>query len=205
MGKIMIIKHAETKYPIDNLLAKRWSPRAFDEQKAVTYQQIIQLCEAARWSPSSGGDEPWRFIIWDKNEDLNSWELAIDTLDEFNRIWVINAPILIGVCSYNNWRKNKETLNKWSQFDTGAACMSIYLQAVSMGLVAHPMGGFIQEKFKETFSIPDDITIMAMIAVGYQGESEILDEYNMKRESLPRKRQPLGNNFYLNVWGNPII
>ena len=64
-------KTAITQVPIDPLIAKRWSPRAFDATKSVTQAQIIALLEAARWAPSCFGDQPWRFIVWDKSIDFS--------------------------------------------------------------------------------------------------------------------------------------
>ena len=51
-------KPAITQVPIADLIAKRWSPRAFDASKPVSQAQIIALLEAARWAPSCFGDQP---------------------------------------------------------------------------------------------------------------------------------------------------
>ena len=60
-------KPAITSVSIQETIAKRWSGRAYDATKPVSHEQIIALLEAARWAPSCFGDEPWRFIVWDKN------------------------------------------------------------------------------------------------------------------------------------------
>jgi len=62
----MLEKPAITQAPIHDLLAKRWSSRAFDKNKMLSRQDITSLLEAARWSPSCYGDEPWRFVVCDK-------------------------------------------------------------------------------------------------------------------------------------------
>jgi hypothetical protein len=48
------------------LLARRWSPRAYDANRPVTRSQLLALIEAGRWAPSCNGDEPWRYLIWDR-------------------------------------------------------------------------------------------------------------------------------------------
>jgi hypothetical protein len=44
-------KPAETTYPIEELLKRRWSPRAFAD-RLVEPQKLLSLWEAARWSAS---------------------------------------------------------------------------------------------------------------------------------------------------------
>ena len=78
-------KPAITQVPIADLIAKRWSPRAFDANKPVSNEQIIVLLEAARWAPSCFGDEPWRFLVWNKNADAEAWQQAFDCLAPSNQ------------------------------------------------------------------------------------------------------------------------
>lgn len=199
----MLEKKAITKFEINEILAKRWSIRAFDPDKEIEKEKILAICEAARWSPSSGGEEPWNFIIFDRFREPKSFEKILNCLSDYNQIWVKNAPVLILTIAREKWR-NSEELNRWSQHDTGAAAMSIYIQAVSMGLMTHPMGGFSVEKVINEFGIPDGFTPMAVIAIGYQGQLDVLDEYNKKREISARKRREISDNFYFGEWGREI-
>lgn len=200
----MLTKRAITAVPIDDLLARRWSCRAFEVNKPVSREQVIALCEAGRWSPSCNGEEPWRFLVWDKNHDFEAWERAFYCLNPGNQKWVKNAPVLFAAIAGSQFKK-EGVPDRWGQFDTGAASMSIYLQAVSMGLMAHPMGGFDSDKLRSEFNIPVEYTPMAMIAVGYQGEADILEPYQMKAELGERKRQHLGTEFFDGQWEKPII
>ena len=199
----MLAKPATPATPIHDLMAQRWSPRAFDAQKPVTRKQVFALVEAARWAPSCFGDEPWRYIVWDRTQDAASWQKAFDCLAEGNQVWVKNVPILIAATADPHFRHNGKD-NRWSQYDTGAASMSICLQAVALGLAAHQMGGFDAQKLAAAFAIPDNITPMAMIAVGYQAEPKILEGGVHANEIAPRKRQPLGSLFFDGAWGKAI-
>jgi hypothetical protein len=60
-------KPAETRYPINHLLQKRWSPRAFAND-AVDHADLLSLFEAARWTPSSGNQQPWSFIVTTRHD-----------------------------------------------------------------------------------------------------------------------------------------
>ena len=83
----MLNKPAVTGPPIHDLLASRWSPRAFDAAKGVSRDQALALVEAARWAPSCFGDEPWRVIVWDRMRDPASWKKAFDCLAEGSQVW----------------------------------------------------------------------------------------------------------------------
>ncbi len=199
----MLVKKAVTSEGINDTIARRWSCRAFNINKPVPRESIISICEAGRWAPSCRGDEPWRFIVWDLYRDREAYLKAFACLDEWNQRWVKNAPVIIGVFADTKFRRGNG--NRWGQFDTGAAAMNMYLQAVDCGLMAHPMGGFDEEKIKIAFAIPGQFTPMAMIAAGYQASPEIIDDDGQRKsETAERKRQPLGSCFFDSQWGNGI-
>lgn len=195
-------KLAETSQPIHELLARRWSPRAFDPAKAVTRAQLISILEAARWAPSCSAAEPWRFIVWDRMRNERDWQRAFDCLDPGNQEWVVNAPVLIASFADSRFRSGKP--NRWGQHDTGAANENLYLQATALGLQAHPMAGYDRERLVATFAIPPEFTPMAMIALGHPGNPDTLSEKNRARELAKRVRRPLRENFFENTWENPV-
>jgi len=196
----MLRKPAQTSRPIHELLARRWSTRAFDAAKPVTREQLTTLLEAGRWAPSCNGDEPWRYPVWDRARDSEGFEKAFDCLSDNNRKWVKNVPLLMLSCAGSNFAATGKP-NRWTQHDTGAASLSIALQADVLGLAAHQMGGFDAEKARAAFGIPAEYTPMAMIAVGYQAAPDVLDEETKKKELIPRARKPLGERFFEGGWG----
>jgi len=191
---------AQTSKPIHDLLARRWSPRAFDPNRPVSRDQLKVLLEAGRWAPSCNGDEPWRYLIWDKGRDAAGWQKAYDCLSENNKKWVKNVPLLMLSCAGSNFEATGKP-NRWTQHDTGAASVSMALQAVAMGLVVHQMGGWDVEKARAAFAIPADYTPMAMIAVGYQTTADILAEETKAKELRPRARKPIAERFFEGGWG----
>lgn len=197
-------KPATTQAPIHDVIANRWSPRAYDANKVVSQTQIISLLEAARWAPSCFGDEPWRFIVWDKNQDAAAWERAYDCIVPGNQTWAKDAPVFILICADSLFSHNQKP-NRWSGYDTGAAAVSLCLQATSMGLATHQMGGFDCEKARAAFGIPEQVEMMSMLAVGYAADADTLSDELKERELAPRKRRPLAELFYEGVWNQPII
>jgi nitroreductase len=196
----MLKKPAQTSRPIHDLLARRWSTRAFDAAKPVTREQLTTLLEAGRWAPSCNGDEPWRYLVWDRARDPEGFQKAFDCLSDNNKKWVKNVPLLMLSCAGANFAATGKP-NRWTQHDTGAASLSIALQADVLGLAAHQMGGFDAEKARAAFGIPAEYMPMAMIAVGYQAAPDVLDEETKKKELAPRARKPLAERFFEGGWG----
>jgi nitroreductase len=199
----MLEKTAITSVPIHDLMHRRWSPRAYDANRPVTRAQLAALLEAARWSPSCNGVEPWRYLIWDRARDPEGFEKAFDTLSDGNKLWVKNVPLLmLSIASSDPLPPDRP--NRYTQHDTGMASMCLALQAVALGLIMHQMAGFNADKARAAFAIPADYTPMAMIALGYQGSTDVLDEETKKKELRERTRRPLGERFFEGGWGKSV-
>jgi nitroreductase len=91
--------------------------------------------------------------------------------------------------------------NRWASYDTGAASVSLCLQATALGMCTHQMGGFSTDKAREVFNLPTDCSPMSMIAVGYQDKVEVLDDDFKENELATRSRAPLNERFFVGQWG----
>jgi len=199
----MISKPAVTSQPVDPLIRKRWSGREFVENEPVSREQIIALLEAARWAPSCWNDQPWRYLVFDRFHNKDAWQKAFECLSEGNQKWVIKTPVLLIAFADTQFTRNGKP-NRWGQHDTGAASTSLCLQAASMGLMAHQMGGYDRDKVRETFGVPERYDIMSMIAVGHPADEKEIDPDELVRELEPRERAPLGEHFFDSAWEKPI-
>jgi nitroreductase len=196
-------KPAATCVKIHDIIGNRWSPRAIDAHKPVSPDDLLALLEAARWASSCFNDQPWRFVVCNKSTDATSWENALAVLAEKNQRWAKNAPVLMLAVAMANFNHNGNP-NRWSMYDTGAASASLCLQASALGLVVHQMGGFDADKARAVFGLPADCTPMAMMAVGFQAEADILDEDFKAAEVAERSRADLSTHFYAGKWGAGI-
>ncbi|MEY3909344.1 MAG: hypothetical protein RIT47_35 [Pseudomonadota bacterium] len=200
---LLMKKPAITEQPIHSILSDRWSSRAYDPDQLVSQESFLSLMEAARWSPSCMGDQPWQFISFHK-KDATSWTQALNCLSVGNQNWAMDASILILACARQSF-SNNEKPNRWNQYDTGAACENICLQATSLGLVAHQMGGFDVEKSRQLFQIPGQYDLMSFIAIGYPLAVEKISAEALVKEKEARKRKPLREIFYTNQWGEQSL
>ena len=196
-------QRANAHTDIHDIIAKRWSPRAFDATRAVEHAKLTACLEAARWAPSCFGDEPWRFIVCDRSADAASWQRLHDCLTPKNQSWAGKAPVLLLSCAGSRFRAGGKP-NRWAQYDTGAATMSLCLQATALGLASHQMGGFDAEKARATFAIPTEFTPMAVVALGYQTHVGELDEGFHALETGERSRRNMGEHFFAGAWDAPF-
>jgi len=191
-------KIATTEVPINKVIAQRWSPRAFDSSYIITEDEIKSLFEAARWAPSCYGDQPWQFVLFNK-VDATAWTSALNCLSVGNQNWAMDASILIVVCANKNFNHNHE-LNRWAHYDTGAAAENICLQATSIGLSAHQMGGFDQDKVRSLSNIPTKFDILACMVVGKNLDESKLSKVQKDKEGQVRSRKQLEDIYFINEW-----
>ena len=129
---------------LSNLITDRWSPVAFDS-RAVDYEKIHLLFEAARWAPSSNNAQPWRFIY--ATREMPDFKVFLDLLSEYNRQWASNAPLLVmPLAQVISTYKNRP--NRLAFYEAGMAVGNLLVQATAMGLVVHQMNGSDFEKAK---------------------------------------------------------
>ncbi|TDY40191.1 nitroreductase [Paraburkholderia rhizosphaerae] len=193
----MIKKIAATEVPIHELLASRWSPRAFSSEP-VSHEHLHAVLEAARWAPSSYNAQPWRFVVFDRSVDEVAFKKAFSTLVPFNQGWNRPLPVLIAVTTQT--LTHKGDVNRCASYDAGAAAMALVLQAHALGLGAHQMSGFDVKAFRQAFEIPGDVEVIAMIALGHYGEAEKLDPVLREREKSVRARLPLAEIAFAGAW-----
>jgi nitroreductase len=196
----MIEKRAITSVPLIDPLGLRWSGRAYDSRRPVARAHLLALLEAARWAPSCFGDQPWRYIVCDRNADGAAWQSAFDCLVPGNQTWAANAPVLILSLADTLFAHNGKP-NRWGQYDTGAASMSLCVQATALGLMVHQMGGFDPDRARSSFGVPDQYVPMSMMTVGYQLAEPDLPADFRERELAPRERRALGQTFFAGRWG----
>lgn len=199
----MLKKTAITQVELNIAIANRWSGRSYDANKPVTHEQTIALLEAARWAPSCFGDQPWRFIVWDKNKDAATWQQAFDCLVPANQAWAKDAPVLLLTIADTLFTHNAKP-NRFAQYDTGAATENLCVEATDLGLMVHQMGGYDADKARATFNIPEQYTLMAMVSVGHAADIATLSGETLARETAPRTRRAMGELFFDGGWNKPI-
>ena len=201
--KLLLDRKLDKELKIEGLLdviRKRWSPRAFSN-RTVEKEKIVLMFEAARWTASCYNEQPWRFIIEEKNGN-SKYEEILSILAEFNQAWAKTAPLLIVAVSSDSFAQNGNP-NTWSVYDSGQAVASMVLQAQYLGLYTHQMGGFDKEKIKILYEIPEGYNVHSVIAVGYIGKVDDLPEFLRELEGAERKRKEISEIAFNGDWKTP--
>ncbi|RMF71537.1 MAG: nitroreductase [Acidobacteria bacterium] len=178
---------APVDHPIHDLLARRWSPRAFAD-RGVEPDALRRLFEAARWAPSAFNEQPWRFLVA-RREQPEAFEALASCLVEGNQAWARRAPVLaITLAARRFARNDRENPHAWH--DVGLAVAQLTVQATALGLAVHQMAGIVPERVVEVGAVPDGFEPVTGLAIGYPGDPETLPGKFRAAETAPRVRRP---------------
>jgi nitroreductase len=192
-------KTARTDHDVIDLIARRWSPRAFDSTKDVTRAELLRLFEAARWAPSGQNEQPWRFVVILRRESPAAFEALLGALLPKNRSWAEAAPVL-ALVAVDETRKYGPSAGAW--YDAGQAVAFLTLQATAMELSVRQMEGFVTATAREACNVPASFTPAVIMAIGYAGDPDALPhESHRVAERQPRTRRPLSEFVFDTEWG----
>jgi nitroreductase len=198
--KEIVVNRANTDYPVNEIIAKRWSARAFST-RPVEFSKLFSILEAARWAPSSRNEQPWRYIVF-TSDNPGMLKKAQSVLKEIND-YAKRAPILICAITKKSYSENGNP-NRLHFHDLGAANENMFLEAFNQGLIMHEMGGFDVQKAREIFNVPEDYEVGIMIAIGYQDTYHVLPDRLRHKAFTPRVRKPLSEIVFIEEIGNGI-
>ncbi|MBN1392746.1 MAG: nitroreductase family protein [Sedimentisphaerales bacterium] len=143
-------------------IRKRYSCRAYLD-KRVEEEKLAQIFEAARLAPSAKNMQDWRFVV------VRNKEKKQQTADCTNHPEVFGkAAVMIAACSNTNYvmRCGQPA----GAIDVAIALEHISLQAAELGLATCWIGSFEPEKVRKILEIPQDVTIIELMALGYPAD-----------------------------------
>jgi nitroreductase len=189
---------ASTRVPIHPDIATRWSPRMFDGDAQLTVEQLVAVLEAARWAATWGHRQPVRFLVGVRGDE--TFTQIAELLKRGNN-YAKAAGALILVCADEG---EDERTARYAAVDTGAAIAQLTIEAVSRGLIAHPMAGFNAEGARGAFGIPEGVRPIAVVAVGSLGDYDNAPPEIVDRDAQGRGRLPLEDVAFAGTWGQSL-
>lgn len=150
------------------VVAKRRSVRHFNARLNVAREDIDKLLQAAVSAPTAGNIQPWRFWVLESEEARERLAAAL------HQRWAAAAPVVIVVgvdprpCSARYGDRGEQL---YAIQDTAAAATHMLLAAVDLGLASCWIGAFDERAVKHAVGIPDPISPVAILPVGYSAES----------------------------------
>lgn len=185
------------------LVKKRRSIHYFTADE-VSHEDLIYILEAARWAPSAGNSQPWRFIIIRNSENIQKvWETT--TSIEFPvssrksvpvtpQNFIKKAPVLIVVCTDIRVYRGKQSsihADLYCIQDSANATMNLLLAVTDRGLGACFVGMFREEAHMDVLNLPPGIKPVAIIPIRHT-----------KSKEKPRSRKSLEELIYYETYQN---
>lgn len=171
---------SKTNLSIWDIFQKRRSVRKF-KKDAVPHEAIMKILDAARMAPTSGNQQPWKFlVVTDKNKINEMKEACIKrTLEYFKKkdqapdsakkeeitsIFdnYLSAPVYIVVLTDNN-----SVYSSYNHWDGPLAAGYLLLAARALGYGTVFITDAIPEDVtRQIFNIPDNYTRVCITPVG---------------------------------------
>lgn len=181
---------------VKEAIQKRRAYRSL-EKVEITEDIIRELSLAASLSASCFNNQPWRFIFVYGKDDLEKFKVVFNKGNE----WCHADSLVIAVVSEKSLDCDVKG-RQYYLFDTGMATAQLILRATELGLVAHPIAGYDEQKVKELLSVPEDMTVITLVNVGKHSDkiSPVLSEKQVRDEKERPQRLPLNKIVFRNKY-----
>lgn len=170
----------------------------FDPDAMLAGEQVIAVLEAARWAATWGHRQPVRYLVGLRGDETFA---QINGLLKRGNRYATDAGALILVCVDEG---EDERTARYAAVDAGAAIAQLTIEAVSRGLIAHPMAGFDADGARGVFGIPAGVQPVAVVAVGSLGDYDNAPQEIVDRDAKGRHRLPLHEVAFAGGWGTPL-
>jgi nitroreductase len=147
---------------LEATIKNRRSVRSYTDEP-VSDEALVKVLEAGRLAPSANNRQPWHFIVVKdphKRKILSEGKYAK---------FLTSCPVVIVGCG------DKVKSEKWHAIDTTIALENMVLQATSQGLGTCWIGSFNGEDVRKALNVPDNFSVIAMLAVGHPKDTPVRD------------------------------
>lgn len=154
-----------------DLVKKSRSIRRFRGDKEITKQQLHELVDLGRMSPSAANLQPLKYILVNSpkmNEKVFNTLAWAGYLKEWDGPDINERPT-----GYIIMLRNK---NGKTSIDEGIAAQSIFLGAAEMGLGGCFIGSIKKKELSKVLDLEENLEIALVIALGYPSEAVVLED-----------------------------
>lgn len=174
---------------LDKLIILRRSKRKYLDKK-VPFKKLAQILDLARYAPSAGNLQNWKFIVVTEKETRE--QISESCLKQY---WMNKSPVHIVICG--DISKAKALYHSKAESYTIQSCANtallMQLKALDIGLATCWVGSFDPKRIQRILSIPDGTVPIIVLTLGYAAE-----------QSLKKKMNPLSLVTYFEEYGNKI-
>ena len=169
-------KGGPSSVSFDEVIATRRSVRDYDSSKTVTEAQVREIISAAQDAPSWANTQTSRYYVAISPDKADA---VREVIGERNKKVTAGAPVFMvstyvrGLSGFFNGNIFNEIGDGWGAFDNGLSISYLVLKARSMGLDTLIMGMRDSDELRVLFGIPDNETVMAVIALGHRASDPV--------------------------------
>lgn len=174
MCGIICMKERLKGMEFQKLIEKRRTVRKYAEGNTVTKEDILAMVKAAQEAPSWKNSQTGRYYCVMDGADVARFRQ--ECLPEMNAGKCENAVLIISTFVHDragfqkDGTADNELGNGWGCYDLGLQNENLVLKAAEFGYGSLIMGIRDADKIREFLEIPQEETVVAVIAVGVPGE-----------------------------------
>lgn len=185
--------------PLNVAVRNRRATQGFKDEP-IPEQVLDEILQSTLLAPSGYNLQPWRFIVV-KDEDArkrlrkaamnqpkveeapvvviacadpNSWQKDIDRVIKLGQETgqIKDEQSADFIRSNATKYLNSTDTRLWATKQTMIAFTQMMLLAETLGLDTAPMEGFFEDQVKKEFNIPEDLIVLALLAIGRAGKPD---------------------------------
>jgi nitroreductase len=148
---------------VSQAIRSRYSCRSY-EDKPLEKKKLELILEAARQAPSAKNLQDWRLVVITDKDARKKLAVAAN-----NQTFLENAGAIVVACTVSDhvMRCGQAV----GPIDVAIAIEHMCLQATELGLATCWIGSFYPDKVKPIVGIPEDVTVIELLAIGYPADS----------------------------------
>lgn len=152
-----------------DVIRQRRSIRRY-KADAVSEEQLAQILDAVRWSPSWVNSQCWEVVVVRSPEMKARLQATLPRNPAYDAM--VAAPVVLVLCAQEKkagFKKGEVTtrFGDWFMYDLGIANQSLCLAAHSLGLGTVIVGLFDHGKVDTLLELPDGYKAVTMIPLGH--------------------------------------
>lgn len=157
----------------DDVLTSRRSVRNYDASRTITEPEVRTLLAMVQDAPSWANGQPTRYYAAVSPDKV---EAVKKLVGERNAENIAGAPVVLvstfrkGLSGFFRGEATNEVGDGWGAYDNGLSDAYLILAARSMGFDTLIMGYRDADGLRQLFGIPEEETVMAVIALGYRAD-----------------------------------
>ena len=146
-------------------LAKmRYSVRSFQDTP-IEEDKLKLILEAGRVAPTACNNQPQKIFVA-KSEDARQKLASVCR-------YTFGAPTILVVCydRTRDWKNKLMPGYESGETDAAIVCTHMMLQAAELGIGSCWVGYFNAQAVAEALGLPEDVTVAALLPMGYASEN----------------------------------